>query len=140
MTEPKYRAFVSYSHDERLASAIVFFGSSFIERVISAWSVIFYIVYGSMFFMVVHRFAGGLTAALATTPLSYTQALRDCASYTGYNIAVLPVLMFVARNFRTRSEALVSGALAGPLILLPGFAFLLALWLSIPPSWTRRCR
>lgn len=106
---------------------IVFFGSTFIERVISAWSVIFYIVYGSMFVMVVHRFSGGLTAALATTPLSYAQALRDCASYTGYNIAVLPVLMFVARNFRTRSEALVSGALAGPLILLPGFAFLLAL-------------
>lgn len=106
---------------------IVFFGSTFIERVISAWSVIFYIVYGSMFVMVVHQFGGRLATAVAATPLDITQALSDCASYTGYNIAVLPVLMFVARNFRTRREALVSGALAGPLILLPGFAFLLAL-------------
>jgi uncharacterized membrane protein YkvI len=36
-------------------------------------------------------------------------------------------LIFVARNFGSRSDALVGGALAGPLILLPGFASLLAL-------------
>jgi uncharacterized membrane protein YkvI len=106
---------------------IVFFGSSFIERVISAWSVFFYLVYGSMFLMVVHKFGGALAAALTNAPPSYPQALRDSISYAGYNIAILPVLMFVARNFKSRREAFVAGAMAGPLILLPGFAFLLAL-------------
>ncbi len=54
-------------------------------------------------------------------------ALWSGITYTGYNIIVIPILIFVARNFATRREALIAGALAGPLILLPGFALLLAL-------------
>ncbi|HVO45242.1 MAG TPA: hypothetical protein VMT29_02795 [Steroidobacteraceae bacterium] len=106
---------------------IVFFGSTFIERVISVWSVVFYIVYGSLFFMIVRHFGSALASNLAAAPLSISDGLRDAISYAGYNIAMLPVLTFVARNLRTRREAFISGALAGPLILLPGFAFLLAL-------------
>jgi uncharacterized membrane protein YkvI len=108
-------------------SGIVFFGSTLIERVISIWSVIFYIVYGTLFVLVVHKFGPALQTALASTPTNLGQAVGDSVSYVGYNIAILPVLIFVARNFVTRREALLSGALAGPLILLPGFAFLLAL-------------
>jgi len=108
-------------------SFIVFFGSTLIERIISIWSVIFYIVYGSLFVLVVHKFGPQLATALEATPLNYGQAVEDSISYAGYNIAILPVLIFIARNFTSRREALMAGALAGPLILLPGFAFLLAL-------------
>jgi uncharacterized membrane protein YkvI len=108
-------------------SLIVFFGSNLIERIISIWSVIFYIVYGSLFLLVVHKFGPQLHTALQSTRLDYGRALSDSISYAGYNIAILPVLIFVARNFASRREALIAGALAGPLILLPGFAFLLAL-------------
>lgn len=106
---------------------IVFFGSTLIERIISIWSIIFYIVYGALFVLVVHKFSPQLQIALASTRVDVGQAVSDSISYTGYNIAILPVLIFVARNFKSRREALVAGALAGPLILLPGFAFLLAL-------------
>ena len=66
-------------------------------------------------------------AALAASPVHFGQSVSDSISYAGYNIAILPVLIFVARNFTSRREALIAGALAGPLILLPGFAFLLTL-------------
>lgn len=110
-----------------LVAFLVFFGSSVIERVISAWSVLFYVVYGTMFLMVVAKFGPDLRAAIASTPLRPGAALSSSLSYSGYNLAILPILMFVARNFQSRSEAVISGLLAGPLILLPGFAFLAAL-------------
>lgn len=119
-----------------LANAIVFmavvailvlFGNRLIERVISAWSIIFYATYGVLFVMVMVRFGDALPVALAAVPVDVGVALREGISYTGYNIVVLPILIFVARNFRSRREALVAGALAGPLILLPGLAFMLAL-------------
>jgi uncharacterized membrane protein YkvI len=108
-------------------AVVVFFGNSVIEKIISAWSIVFYATYGSMFALVVWKFGPQLRAALNAVPLAWTEAVPDSFSYTGYNVVILPILIFVARNFRSRSEALIAGALAGPLILLPGFASLLAL-------------
>jgi uncharacterized membrane protein YkvI len=110
-----------------VVALLVFFGNRVIERVISAWSLIFYATYGILFVFVLMRFGDQLGEALHAVPLDGRAAFGEGLSYTGYNIAVLPILIFVARNFRSRREALVAGALAGPLILLPGFAFLLAL-------------
>jgi uncharacterized membrane protein YkvI len=106
---------------------VVFFGNKVIEKVISAWSIVFYATYGSMFALVVWKFGPQLHAALGATTLDWAEAVRDSFSYLGYNVVVLPILMFVARNFESRTEALAAGALAGPLILLPGLASLLAL-------------
>jgi uncharacterized protein len=108
-------------------AVVVYFGNSFIEKVISAWSIIFYATYGSMFALVVWKFGPQLRAALHAAPLDWTEALTDSLSYTGYNVVVVPTLIFVARNLHTRPQALAAGAMAGPLILLPGFASLLAL-------------
>jgi uncharacterized membrane protein YkvI len=111
---------------------VVFFGNSVIEKVISTWSIIFYASYGTLFARVVWKFGPELKAALASTPLDWSEAFRDSLSYLGYNVVIVPTLIFVARNFRSRSDALIGGALAGPLILLPGFASLLALAAFFP--------
>ena len=57
-------------------------------------------------------------------------------SYTGYNVVIVPILIFVARNLESRPQALIAGAMAGPLILLPGFASLLALSAFYPEILT----
>jgi uncharacterized membrane protein YkvI len=106
---------------------VVFFGNSLIEKVISVWSMVFYATYGSMFALVVWKFGPQLHAALGATPLDWAEALRDSFSYLGYNIVIVPILIFVARNLESRPQAFVAGALAGPLILLPGLASLFAL-------------
>lgn len=110
-----------------LVALIVFMGSTVIERIISVWSIIFYATYLTLFFMVVSRFGGEMGAAIDFSTVQVPTALWSGITYTGYNIIVIPILIFVARNFATRREALIAGALAGPLILLPGFALLLAL-------------
>jgi uncharacterized membrane protein YkvI len=108
-------------------AGVVFFGSQVIEKVISAWAIIFYITYGSMFVLVVWRYSAQLRAALVSTPLDWVTAFQESLSYTGYNVVILPILIFVARNFESRRQAFIAGALAGPLILIPGLAALLAL-------------
>lgn len=110
-----------------LVAALVFFGNKVIERLISAWSVLFYITYLSMCVLVWSKFGDEMTAAIGAEPIRWGTALVNGVSYTGYNVCILPILIFVARHFQTRSEALIAGALTGPLVLLPGFAFLLAL-------------
>ncbi|MGC4028614.1 MAG: CocE/NonD family hydrolase C-terminal non-catalytic domain-containing protein [Steroidobacteraceae bacterium] len=72
---------------------------------------------GSVAFMALGRFGNELGTALASTPVQVGEAAWSAASYAGYNVAAVPTLIFVARHFRTRSEALIAGAIAGPLIL-----------------------
>jgi uncharacterized membrane protein YkvI len=115
---------------------VVFFGNSLIEKVISAWAMVFYITYGSIFALVLWKFGPELSAALRAKPLDLPEAIRDSFSYTGYNVVVLPILIFVARNFQSRSEAFIAGAIAGPLVLLPGLASILALSAFYPDILT----
>jgi len=110
-----------------LVATLVFFGNRFVERVISLWSLLFYATYGALFVVVASRYGGALGEALMSSPPDLAIAVAEGTSYAGYNIAVLPILIFVARDFTNRREALVAGALAGPLILLPGLAFMLVL-------------
>lgn len=108
-------------------TALVFFGSAVLERVISFWSVLFYLAYGALFILVLMRFGGALRDAIDMVPLVAAKATTGALSYTGYNVVLIPIMIFVSRNLRSRGEALIAGALAGPLILLPGIAFLLSL-------------
>lgn len=115
-----------------VVAALVFFGNRVIERLISAWSVLFYATYLSMFLLVWSKFGDAMASSISLEPIRWGTALVNGVSYTGYNISVLPILIFVARHFTSRSEALIAGALTGPLVLLPGFAFLLALMAFYP--------
>lgn len=117
-------------------AGLVFFGNSVIERVISAWAIIFYLAYGTMFALVLARLGENLGTALAAVPLAAGEAFTSALSYTGYNIVLIPIMIFVARNLRSGREALIAGALAGPLILLPGIAFLLTLSAFYPAILT----
>jgi uncharacterized membrane protein YkvI len=119
-----------------VVAGLVFFGNTVIERVISAWSVVFYLTYAALFLVVLTRFGDAMVAGIAAEPFHPGATLWSGLSYAAYNIPILPVLIFVARNFQSRREALISGALAGPLILLPGFAFLLALSAFYPTITT----
>jgi len=89
-----------------------------------------------MFALVVWKFSPQLHAALGAKPLELPEAIKDSLSYTGYNVMILPILIFVARNFQSRSQAFIAGALAGPLILLPGLASILALSAFYPDILT----
>lgn len=102
-------------------------GTHVIERMITVWSMIFYLAYGALFVLAVMTHKAEMVAALHAQPLHLGAALWNGLSYASYNITVVAILIFVARRFTTRRQALVAGAIAGPLILLPGLALLLTL-------------
>jgi uncharacterized membrane protein YkvI len=110
-----------------LVSCLLFSNNKYLERIVSGWAVLFYLCYGALFISIFVRFGGGLERNLATSSINIRDALWGSITYSGYNIAIVPILIFVARNFQSRSEALIAGMLCGPLILLPGFTFLLAI-------------
>ena len=45
----------------------------------------------------------------------------------GYNVATIPAVLFCVRHFARRRDTLVAGALAGPLGMLPGLVFFIAM-------------
>jgi uncharacterized membrane protein YkvI len=106
---------------------VVFYGNDFLERVIAAWSIAFYLAYGSLLAAVLYRYGADLGTAFAAKPVDIGTALSSGLSYAGLNVVLVPILIFVARNFRSRAEAMISGAIAAPLIVIPGFTLLLAL-------------
>ena len=71
---------------------------------------------------------GTLAAAHAIGP----GWLQGGLAYAGYNLAVVPALLFCARHQTRRCEALIAGALAGPIAIIPGMLFFLALLALYP--------
>ncbi len=48
-------------------------------------------------------------------------------TYAGYNVATLPAVLFCIRHLKRPRETLVAGFLAGPLGMLPGVLFYIAM-------------
>lgn len=106
--------------------ALTFGGSAAIERALAGWSFVLYGVYVTLFAWSFARFGPDIAAAFAAAePRSgwMTGGVR----YAAYNLATVPAVLFVIRHHRRRREALVSGALAGPIAILPALLFYLAM-------------
>jgi uncharacterized membrane protein YkvI len=53
-------------------------------------------------------------------------------AYFGYNVAVIPIILFCVRHLHSRRDAFTAGALAGPLVMIPAILFYLAMAASFP--------
>jgi uncharacterized membrane protein YkvI len=105
---------------------VLFQSSTAIERFLS-WSVgYFYLVY--LVFMVWSLLAFGdrISAGLAAEPAGSRWFMAGL-TYAGYNVATIPAALFCVRHLTRRREAIVAGLLAGPLGMLPGAAFYVAM-------------
>jgi uncharacterized membrane protein YkvI len=105
---------------------LVFAGSTAIERVLAVWSFVLYAVY--VIFFVWSLTASGGVGSLApaeTAPRGHW--LVGGLKYAAYNLAVIPAVLFAVRHARSRSDAVAAGFLAGPIGMIPGFLFYLAM-------------
>ena len=109
-----------------LVGLFVFKGTSAIERFVSLWSLVLYANYIVLFLWCFSRFGGEIT-----TSLSSGEALSGWIvggiKYGANNIGVVPAVLFSIRHIETRKEALIAGVLAGPLGIIPGLLFFLAM-------------
>lgn len=104
-------------------AAVVRAGNDAIERLFKYLSLFLYVVYALAAVLMLTTFGDrSLAQFSSTTGLGEGWAVNGL-TYAGYNmfgaIAILPIL----RHLRGRRDAVVAGALAGPLAILPALVF-----------------
>lgn len=110
---------------------LVFRGSSLIEKVLAGWSFLLYATYAVMVACYLWRFGGELIDNLVHQPVRDGWFGKGVA-YFGYNAAIIPIILFCVRHMQSRQDALIAGALAGPLVMVPALLFYLAMAASFP--------
>lgn len=106
--------------------ALLFYSNAFIEKFLTLSVGYLYLVYvvllGWSFLAFGERIEAGFAAAAPADGW-----LKAGIAYAGYNVATIPAVLFCIRHLTTRREALVAGALAGPLGMLPAVLFYIAM-------------
>ena len=110
---------------------LVFSGSRILERVMAIWSMFFYAAYATLLGLALYAFWDQIVAALAPTPVD-PGSLFSAVIYAGFSCSILPIIIFVARHIETPRDATIAGALAGPMVFLPGLALLIMLVPFLP--------
>ena len=103
-----------------LVGFIVYFGSSLIERVLSIWSLLLYLAYGTMFYLVLTQFGDNIAKNISVGG-DTVAAVKSGVLYSALQFSMIPAVLFAARNFEARKHAIISGLLAGPIAIIPAF-------------------
>lgn len=101
-------------------------GNAAIEKFLVASVSYLYLVYLVFVVWCVLAFGDRIEANFAGTPVE-SGWFKAGVRYAGYNVAIIPAVLFCVRHFGRRREALAAGALAGPLAMLPGVVFFVAM-------------
>ena len=110
---------------------LVFRGSSLIEKVLSAWSITLYVAYLIIIIAAFSRFGEPIMQWIGDFD-SESSWLKGGFQYAAYNLAALPAILFVARHFERRKEAIIAGLLSGPLAMLPAVFIFTAMLSQYP--------
>ncbi len=101
-------------------------GTALVEKFFSFWSFVLYAVYIVFLIACFRSFGSDIVAGLDTMELK-PGWFQGGIEYAAYNVGTLPAVLFTIRHLRRRKEALISGLLAGPIAIIPGFLFYLAM-------------
>jgi uncharacterized membrane protein YkvI len=107
--------------------ACVAFGNRSVERVFAWVSILLYGVYAIFFMLALNRFSGPIGAAFASAGPPEPGWLTGGLTYAAYNVVAAVVILPVTRHLTSRRDAVIAGAVAGPLAMLPAFLFFLCM-------------
>ena len=105
---------------------VLFYSTAAIEKFLSLTVGYLYLVYVVFVIWSVVSFGDRIQAALAAEPVGH-RWFSAGITYAAYNVATVPAALFSVRHLTRRREAVVAGLLAGPLGMLPGLAFYVAM-------------
>lgn len=105
---------------------LVLRGTATVENFLSFWSIALYAVYIAVLIAAFRVFGPEIRSALAAGEITSDWALGG-AEYMAYNVGTLPALLFAAHHLKTRRDAMVAGALAGPIAIIPAVFFFVAI-------------
>lgn len=114
-----------------LIALLTFYGTETIKRVLAFWSFVLYAVYILLFIFAFTHF-GDTIAGVYESAEAGEGWLKGGILYAGYNLAVLPAVLFAVKGQTSRKEAVTSGLLAGAIAVIPAVLFFIAMMALYP--------
>jgi uncharacterized membrane protein YkvI len=105
---------------------LVFHGSDWVEKATAYISIALYAVYIALIVWSFAAFGDAIRHNFAVTPLGEGW-LTGGVRYAGYNLAGAVGVFFCIRHAQSRRDAVGAGLLGGPITMLPGVLFFVAL-------------
>jgi uncharacterized membrane protein YkvI len=111
---------------------LTFKGKNWIERFLSSWSILLYILYGIFFIAALLKFGPQIQEHFSKGDILSDWSLGGF-KYAFYNLGVIPVILFCLSYIETRKEAVSAGLLGGLIGIMPGFLFFITI-VSVYPA------
>lgn len=105
-----------------LVGLLAFFGRDVIAHVLAAWTGVLYVLFVVYFVAAVGAFGGDSLAVLARGEVGGGWAVRGL-QYALYNLFIVPVVLYSAREIRTTREAALAATAAGFICIVPAALF-----------------
>jgi uncharacterized membrane protein YkvI len=118
-----------------LVGTLEYFGRDMVTRVLTFWSAFLYAVFIAFLIAVFSQLSGRIEAAFATAAVESGWAVSGF-KYAMYNMTAAPIVLYVARAFETRTQALTSGGIATVIALAPAVIFHVAFLGAYPEVTT----
>lgn len=109
-----------------------------IERMLSFWTVMLYAVFGAVCVLTYWKYGSAIAHQFAMTPspgMPWSSTVAGIR-YAGYNLGLIPAILFTVRHLTSRKEAVVAGLLSGLLAILPGIFLFLSMLAAGPEIHT----
>jgi uncharacterized membrane protein YkvI len=110
---------------------LAFFGSKVIEGVMSFWSFVLYALYVAVFALSI-KLLGPVIAETLKASTAEPGWMSSGIRYGAMQLGLLPAILFSTVYIQQRKEALIAGALTGPLLMIPAALFFAALVAHYP--------
>lgn len=111
--------------------ALTYFGDTAIKSILTFWSILLYALYAALFVLTFYYMGDTVLQVYEEAPLS-SDWLTAGVLYSGYNLAILPAVLFAVSGQKSRHEAVGSGIVAGALAVIPAILFFVAMMSMYP--------
>ncbi|RYY41952.1 MAG: hypothetical protein EOP59_11130, partial [Sphingomonadales bacterium] len=102
-------------------------GTGAVEQLFKYVSILLYAVYALFLVLALASFGGLIGQGFANAPPPSGNWIAGGLTYASYNIVGAVVILPVLRHLTSRRDALIAGAVAGPLAMLPAILFFVAM-------------
>lgn len=109
-----------------LICILTFYGSELIEKVLAGWSFLLYGVYAALLIFGLSLWGDTIATKFSESAMSEGMVL-NAVRYTGYNMAVIPAIIFCVRHLYSRKQAVGAGLIAGFIAVIPAALFFIVL-------------
>ena len=110
---------------------LTFFGRNLITTVLTFWSVFLYVVFATVFIVVFLAKGPLILSNLGAKEIVDGWQVSGF-KYGVYNLATVPLLLYVVRDFETPSESIISAVIAALITLVPAVTFHLLFFADYP--------